>query len=433
MSGRAARVLLALGSTIGAVVLPAAAEVLTLEGALAIAEERNRDVQKAEEYQNWIRGRYVEERAQALPRVELGGALRRDYDETFHEFSGGLFPKDQDTASYGVSLTQTLFHWGRIAAAIRGASIGVNAGLEQLRFHRQATRRAVTEAFYDVILAEELLAIARENLGQKRRHREETGKRFDLGTATDYDVLAAQVAEENARPALIRAENAIRTAKKRLLLLLGREEGEIEVQGTLGTGEEPLPDYESAKATALARRPELTQQRLLVGGLEQLLTIERAGLRPRLDFSGTYGRSTLSAGDLEIRPVAWSAALVASFPVFDGFRTQGKVQQARSDVDGARIELSRLEDAVTLQVQVALDAAREAGEILKALRGTVRQAERLLEMAEKGFEYGVKTRLDVDDAQLNVIQARANHARARRDYRVAVTDLRWVRGVLGEE
>ncbi len=432
MIGRAAPVLLAVGATLGALATPAAAEVLTLEGALAIAEEHNRDVQKAREYQNWIRGRYVEERAQALPRVEIGGALRRDYDETFYEFSGGLFPKDQDTTSYSVSVTQTLFHWGKIAAAIRGANIGVDAGREQLRFYRQAARRAVTEAFYDVILAEEILAIARENLEQRQRHLEEARKKLDLGTATDYDVLAAKVAEENARPGLIRAENAIRTAKKRLLLLLGREEGEIEVAGTPDPGEAELPDYERAKTAALARRPEITQQRLLVSGLEQILTIERAGLRPRMDVSGTYGRSSLAAGDLEVRPVAWSAALTVSFPIFDGFRTQGRVQQARSDVDTARIELSKLEESVTLQVRVALDAAREAEEILSALRGTVRQAERLREMAEEGFEYGVKTRLDVDDAQVNLVQARANLARARRDHRVAVNDLRWVQGVLGE-
>ena len=52
------------------------------------------------------------------------------------------------------------------------------------------------------------------------------------------------------------------------------------------------------------------------------------------------------------------------------------------------------------------------------------QAERLLYMAEKGYEYGVKTKLDVDDAQLNLVQARGNLARSKRDYLVALGQFR---------
>ncbi len=65
--------------------------------------------------------------------------------------------------------------------------------------------------------------------------------------------------------------------------------------------------------------------------------------------------------------------------------------------------------------------------------GTVSQAERLLALAEKGFEYGVKTRLDVEDAELNLKQAKGNLARARRDYLVARVNLEFVKGTLGEE
>jgi outer membrane protein TolC len=54
-------------------------------------------------------------------------------------------------------------------------------------------------------------------------------------------------------------------------------------------------------------------------------------------------------------------------------------------------------------------------------------------MAEKGYEYGVKTRLEVDDAQLNLSEAQGNLARARRDYIVAEAALRRATGTLGDE
>jgi len=69
---------------------------------------------------------------------------------------------------------------------------------------------------------------------------------------------------------------------------------------------------------------------------------------------------------------------------------------------------------------------------VKALSSTVGQAERLLYMAEKGYEYGVKTKLDVDDAGLNLVQAKGNLARAKRDYLVASVNLERAKGALGE-
>jgi hydrophobic/amphiphilic exporter-1 (mainly G- bacteria), HAE1 family len=433
MSARRFRSLAALGVVLAALPLrAAAAEVLTLDRALAIAEEHNRDVLKAVEYQNWIRGRYVEERAQALPQIALGAGVRRDYDETFYLFSGGLFPKSEDTAAWDVSLSQSIYSWGKVPAAIRGARLAVEAGGEQLRAARQAARRAVTTAFYDVVLAGELLTIADENLKQKERHLDEARKKLELGTATDYDVLAAEVAAENARPTVIRAANDIRTAKKRLLFLLGREEAEIDVEGSLDAPEVPLPEYDDAVRDALANRPELKSQQVLVLGDEALVLNARAAQRPHLDLNGYYTKKSISAGDFEIRPTTWYAALTIGYPIFDGLRTRGKVMQARSSLDSDKLEEAKLRDSITLEVRLALDAAREAAAILSALGGTVGQAERLVSMAEKGFEFGVKTRLDVDDAQLNLIQARANRARARRDYLVALNVLRWVQGMLGE-
>jgi outer membrane protein TolC len=51
-------------------------------------------------------------------------------------------------------------------------------------------------------------------------------------------------------------------------------------------------------------------------------------------------------------------------------------------------------------------------------------------MAERGYELGVKIRLEVDDAQLNLARARGSLATARRDYLVALTNLLWVQGRL---
>jgi HAE1 family hydrophobic/amphiphilic exporter-1 len=410
-----------------------AVKVLTLEETLRIASERNRDIRKARVFRRQVEGRYVEERAAALPQVTISSGISRTRDDSQKAFGEGLIPQQQETRSAEANLSQPLYTWGQIGAGIRAARIGFATADDRLRFSRQAAARDATTAFYDILLARELHAIAAQNLEQKLRHLDEASRKQATGTATDYDVLAAGVAVENARPDVIRTENQVRTARERLRFLLAVEEGEVDAAGTLVSAVGPYPRYEEALESARKNRPELSELRNRIGISEELVTVADAGDKPRLDLKAGYGWRELDTGDAEANGKAWSAGLFLSFPIFDGLRTRGKVAQARSEAASLRIDEAKLVDSISLETRDAANAVREAGEIVKALSGTVSQAERLLVLAEKGFEYGVKTRLEVEDAELNLTQAKGSLARARRDYLVARVNLEYVKGTLEEE
>jgi HAE1 family hydrophobic/amphiphilic exporter-1 len=266
-------------------------------------------------------------------------------------------------------------------------------------------------------------------MAQKQRHLDEATKRQSAGTATDYDVLAAQVAVENARPNVIRAQNLVRTARLQLAYLLA-ETGEIDATGTLGTPLEAVPAYQETVAKALANRPDLGELTATRGVYNELVTIAKAADKPRVDFSASWGAGWVGLKSISSHGYLWNAGVFATVPLFDGFRTKGQVAQARSELSRISLDEMKLRDAVALQVQAALDAVREAAEIVTALSGTVTQAEKLLTLAEKGFELGVKMRLEVQDAELNLANARLSLARAQRDYRVARVNLDWVTGTL---
>ena len=419
---------------------PAEALTLSLEQALAIAAEKSFDIRKAEEYRNWLRQRYREERAAALPTITLNASVLRNHDESQQEFFRdipeqfqGLFNFEQDIKSYDVSLTQPLFTWGQVGAATRGARWALKTGDDQLRRFRQAVRRDVTAAFYDVLLAKEFAAIASETLAQKKRHLEEAERRQALGTATDYDVLAARVAVENALPSLIRAENAVRSAREALRFLLAEQGREVDAVGSLAVEvSTPAAPYEGVLERALSSRPELAELDHQRKAMRELEKVYGAADRPRLELRASYGWMGLDVGDLTTSGKTWNAGLYLSFPMFDGLRTRAQVARARSEVASLEISGTKLREGIALEVRTAVDAVAEAAEIVRALSGTVQQAERLLYMAEQGHQLGVMRKLDVDDAQLNLAAARGNLARARRDYLVAATNLEWVAGTLGE-
>ena len=414
------------------VVTPALGSVrtLTLEQAVSIALERNLDIARAGEYAKYVQGKYVDERAAALPQLTLNGSFAALRDGGLPAVTGG--GSTQYDSAAGVSLTQPLFTWGKIGAAIRAAEIGLKSSDEQLRMARQAATRDVTTAFWNVLLAKELLRLADENLKQKERHGEEAKKRFSAGVATDYDVLAAQVAVDNARPGVIRGENQVRLARERLRFFLALDDEEVDASGVLEPVVSlPVP-FDGALKSALANRPELKDSDYRVGVYNELINIASADNKPRLDLKGGAGWHQLEFAGIRNDGPAWNLGLYLSFPFFDGMRTDGKVAQARSELATREIEKQKLLDSIRLEVRTALNDVRESSEIFTALSGTVRQAERLLQMAEKGYELGVKIRLEVDDAQTSLLQAQINRAKAATDYLAARVNLEWTMGRLGE-
>jgi HAE1 family hydrophobic/amphiphilic exporter-1 len=425
---------------------PAGVRVLTLDEALAIAAKQNYDVEKARQFQDWVHGKYIQERSAALPEISFTGTALRQFDDTqsklFRGISfgpdagtggteiGEIFGGRQDVRVAELRVAQTIFTWGQVGAGIRAARVGYRLADSQLRRFEQGTTKDVATAYFDIVVAKELVALAEEDVAQKQRHLDEAQRKASAGAATDYDVLASEVAVENARPALIRAQNVVRAGKERLRWLLAEGPGEIDVAPLPAVAVGAPPAYDEVLQRAMQNRPELTElasQRAIYG---ELVTIARAADKPRIDFAAGFGTRNLGLPSISSTGRTWNATIFATIPVFDSMRTKGRVAQARIDLSRAEVDERKMRTGIALEVRTAVDALTEAAEILKALDGTVRQAERLVFLSEKGYELGVKTHLEVQDAQLNLLLAKSNRARAQRDYRVAKVNLEWVAGTI---
>jgi outer membrane protein TolC len=432
---------------------------LTLDEALEITLRNNRDIQLAKEYRNKVMGIYIEQRGYALPNMVASATGGRSWDQamakaqtkdltipvlsntlpplpagrTLGLIQGAIaVPPDGVDKAVGVTMTQPLYTWGQVSAAIRAAKYGIASADDQLRQYQQAAMRDVSAAFYDILMAREFNIIAVHNLRQKEAHSDQAKRKFLAGVATEYDVLSAQVAVENARPDAIRSENTIRLARERLRYLLALTE-EVDAAGALVADRSTIPEYDDTFETALKRRPELADLKDRIGLASELVKVYGATNKPRVDMKATAGYRELTTGHEDYDGKTWSVGFALTFPFFDGFKTKGKVAQAKSDVASLKIGQAKAIDSISLQVRDAINVASESDGIVTALTGTVAQAERLLQMAEKGYEFGVKTKLDVDDAELNVTAARGNLAKAKRDNLVARVNVKYAAGILGDE
>nr|MDA8404834.1 efflux RND transporter permease subunit [Desulfobacteraceae bacterium] len=423
--------------------------VITLDQALKLASEQNKDIKMAKEYCELVYGRYVEERSAAFPKLTLIGSAVTSRDDTLNVNSASSstlqslppdlqtlvssmsYPTTQHYYEGKISLTQPLFTWGQIGAAIKVAKIGMETADDEMRMYRQAVARDVSVAFYDVLLARQLHLIAEQTLAQKIRHLEEAKRKFGAGTATDYDVLSADVAVSNAKPDVIKTGSMVTISKENLGILLGMAGSDFEAKGTLDTKVTAIPDKKEQVRIAIGNRSELLELQHKLGMYTELIKVYNAQDKPRIDLMASYARKDLTLGnDNHTTGNVSSASVVMSFPFFDGMKTRGKVAQTRSEYNTLVLQFEKLKDSIQLQTNEAISKLQESGGTLVALEGVVTQAERLMDMAEKGFAYGVKTSLDVQDAQVALKEAKGNYAIACRDYLVAKVTLDWVTGTI---
>lgn len=402
----------------------AAEKEITLKECLERTLAYSRDILIANEGRNMSQGRYIEERAAALPHLRADAHVARAHDDQF-PLQG--FAIESTEYSGNLNLTQALFTWGQIGAAIKAAGYDKLSAEHQLRETKQLALREAATSFYDLLLTHELAKVARDNVAQKQRHLDETQRRHQMEVATDYDVLSAKVALANAQPPLVQAENDIRLATDRLRYYMGIRE-DFKVNGNLVCRVRPPETLQAVLERATVNRPEVAYYESRVGVFKELVTVAKAGNKPRLDFQSNLGWSSFDTITDQLPGQHWDAGVYLSFPIFDGFQTKGKVIQARSRLATTDFEMKRLLDNIALEARSAINRLDESIQVLEALKATTAQAERLLEMAELGYKNGVKTKLEVDDAESSLLAARINVAKARRDYVVAQLRLLWIMG-----
>jgi HAE1 family hydrophobic/amphiphilic exporter-1 len=124
----------------------------------------------------------------------------------------------------------------------------------------------------------------------------------------------------------------------------------------------------------------------------------------------------------------WSLSLTLKIPVFDGWRTAGKVAQARADRAKVGQDRVALETLIDLEAKQAVDRLRVAASVFHAAELNVRQARKALEMTEANYRLGAATTLDVLDAQAALTQAEFSRIEALHAHANARSGLRYVMG-----
>jgi len=402
---------------------------LSLPDALNLALQQNATLLEARSDLEASHGVVVQTRAVALPQLQASGLYRRTDRGAIETFPvPGIQPLPDQNWNAGVQIVQSIYEGGKLVAALKAASATKQQALAQYQTAVADTLLSVRVAYYDVLLAAQQITVHEASVNLLQHELDDQQRRYQAGTVPHFNVLRAEVAVANERPALIQARNNYRIAKNNLSNLLGYnlprdiwEDIPLNLTDALDAApyEVDLPD---AIQQALSRRSELVALRK-TEELQQLNVVNaRAGYKPRVQaFAGyTWNNSQfIDPNDIGYTLYGWNVGGQVSWNIFDGMLTRGKVVQAKALYQKAKTDVVDTGRQIELEVRTAYSQFIEAREVLESQKTVQAEAEEALREADARAAAGTGTQLDVLDAQTSLTQARTTEIQALHDYDIA--------------
>ena len=417
---------------------------LTLEEAIDLALSDNPTVKVA----NLEIERYDYVRKQTLsslyPQVDASLqyslALRRQ--ETTEGFSFG----GKNTFNTAASLSMPLFV-PAVYEQLKLNSTQMESAVESARATRIDMIASVRSAYYNVLLAQQSLAVLQEAVLTTERVVANTKSLYDNGLASEYDYLTAQVQLSNLRPQVLQTENAIGITKLQLKMYLSLPaEVDVEVVGTLdGFRDKVLlsEDYSRDISDNTTLR-NLDIQAQMLRHQERLLKASRMPMvaafgqisyigQERVDLSGLMGGMAGGAGRQQSDIVAQTRAAAASqskfwwqcpisvgaqisIPLFAGFKTVNQLREVNNQMSQLNIQREYAEQGIRLQVEQAINTLITARETMLSNERTVEQAQKAYDISYTRYNAGAGTILELNSSQLSLTQAQLSYSQSIYDY-----------------
>ena len=402
---------------------------LSLADALNLTLQQNRAILKSASDLEAAHGVSMQVRAVAIPKLQVTG----NYTATDKDALESVFPgqaQARQNWDTGIRIVQSIYEGGRVRSSIRVAKLTREQAILAHQTVIADTLLATRMAYYDILLAAQNIVVREASVSLLAKELEDQQRRFDSGTVPRFNVLRAEVAVANAKPPLIRARNNHRIAKNTLVNLLGYdlardvwEDIPMQLTDTLEVGEYSI-QLPAAISKALGNRTELGTLRKLEKLREEDITAARSGRLPSVQaFAGWGWRNRSFSTEITDSIDGWQVGAQATWNIFDGYQTRGKVVQAKAAHEKSKLELDDTSSRIEIEVRTAYSTFVQAREVLESQKKVQEQAEEALRLAKSRAENGAGTQLDVLNAETALTEARTTQIEANHGYAVAVAKL----------
>lgn len=365
--------------------------------------------------------RYDQARGLKLPQIGLGIVGARQLSNSPDSPSTQV----ANTSSLNATLSgsQTIFNRSNDVTISQSQRV-VDAFRADLEAAEQDLILRVSQAYFDVLTAQDNLATARASLSAISEQVASARRNFEVGTATITDTREAQARFDLARFTQIQAENDLTTRRIQLDQTVGRA-NVAPRQLAVPIALPPLApaNIDDWVTRADSEHPAIRRARV---GLEiaRLDTEKaRAGNLPIVTLNGSYGRGR-SNNDLQASGMGFaystpgtvsSVSVNLSVPLFAGFQIQNRIKETLVLEDKSLNDLELARRSVAQATRQLYYGVGSFAAQVSALEAAESSSKLALEATQLGFKVGVRVNIDVLNAQAQLFNTQAQLAKARYD------------------
>jgi len=314
--------------------------------------------------------------------------------------------------NFGASASQLLYDFGQTNGKWHAAQASRDASRENERTVRVQTLFGVRRAYLQARAQAELLGVAQDTVKNQEKHVNQTQGFVRAGIRPDIDLATVRTELANAKVQLVMANNNLLLARATLNQSMG-----IPATTRYDLADDDLPpidgedrSIEDLVKQAVKSRPELAN--LADQRRAQELTVRalKGGYGPAL---GATAAATEAGVELDSMVPNWYVGLSLTWPILQGGLTRGQVREA----NGTLRTLTANEEALLLQIRIDVETAQLA---VMAAKSTISAAEEALanardqlRLAERRYETGLGSAIELGDAQVAATAAAAQEVTAR--------------------
>jgi len=406
----------------------------TLADALALAYQTNPTLQAQRASQRALDETYVQARAGYNPTASVQATVTTDSNN--ETFSTGVtsIPGQSQTSAATLTIIQPIYTGGLVSSQVNAADGDVQAGREGLRQVEQAVLQTVIGAYVDVRRDQENLAIAQQNVTVLGRELDEAQARFQVGEITRTDVAQTQARLAAGQAQLASAQAQLTVSRANYAAVVGQNPADLAPEPSLA---KLLPaTVDQAFDGAEHNNPQIRQADYAEQAAAARVAAAKAQTRPTLALragAGYQGGNLGLASPFANYTHDVNASAVLTIPLFTGGLTSSEIRQAAERDNVARINVEVVRRQILQQLAQAWSQLLGARANLVANEEQVRATAIAFDGTSQEAQVGLRTTLDVLNAEQELRNAQLALVNARHDEYVAATAVLTAMGALHVE
>ena len=334
---------------------------------------------------------------------------------------------------YGVDARQPIFRKQNLIQ-IEQAATQVSQADKQLNLAQQALMLRTTQAYFDVLMAQDKIELIGAQKAAIASQLAQAHANFDLGSATITDANEAQARYDLTLAQEIAALNEFAIAKHAVQAITGQLPQRLASVKPQLKPNEMGQSMATWQELALLNNLNIQIQQDAAKLAEQDIARNQAGHLPTLDavasYTDSYANGSVSRFATGNELQVGSIGLQLQIPLYEGGATSSRVRQAVLNKQKAQDDLDLVRRQTELDTQRAYLNLSSSIAQLKALDQAVISSQSQLDATQLGYQVGVRTSVDVLNAQQQLYSAKRDALQARYNYLTNIIRLKTAAGIV---